>query len=164
LHPETPEEGLTLAELFAGRSVDIPALLDHLKKVADECGLPFGAREKTFNSRRAQELGKWAESLGRGEEFHLAAFRVYFAEGLNIAKVSVLTELVEAMNLEGAEAKRVLADGVFRQLVDRDWAYSRANSITAVPTFMADGRTVVGAHPYEELEKLVLAAGASRIA
>jgi hypothetical protein len=29
-----------------------------------------------------------------------------------------------------------------------------------VPTFAADGRTVVGAQPYEALEKLVLAAGA----
>jgi len=32
-----------------------------------------------------------------------------------------------------------------------------------VPTFMADGRTIVGAQPYEALEKLVLAAGASQI-
>ncbi|NIO10391.1 MAG: hypothetical protein GTO40_21245, partial [Deltaproteobacteria bacterium] len=85
-----------------------------------QCGLPFGVRNKTFNSRRAQELGKWAESLDRGEEFHLAVFRAYFADGLNIAKVSVLTDVVEAMNLAGAEAKRVLADGVFKQSVDRD--------------------------------------------
>ncbi|MGD8706085.1 MAG: DsbA family oxidoreductase, partial [Syntrophobacterales bacterium] len=53
LHPNTPEEGLTLDELFSGRGIDIPALLEHLRRVADECGLPFGMREKTFNSRRA---------------------------------------------------------------------------------------------------------------
>ena len=150
-------------ELFAGRGIDIPALLEHLRSVAAECGLPFGMRQKTFNSRRAQELGKWAESLVRGEDFHMAIFRAYFVDGLNIAEVPVLTELVEALNLDGAEAERVLTEGTFKQLVDQDWAYSRAHGITAVPTFAADGRTVVGAQPYETLEKLVLAAGASRI-
>jgi predicted DsbA family dithiol-disulfide isomerase len=163
LHPNTPEEGLTLDELFAGRGIDIPALLEHLRRVAAECGLPFGMRQKTFNSRRAQELGKWAESLGRGEDFHMAVFRAYFVDGLNIAKVPVLTGLVEALNLDGAEAKRVLTEETFKQLVDQDWAYSRTHGITAVPTFTVDGRTVVGAQPYEALEKLVLAAGARRI-
>ena len=150
-------------ELFAGRGVDIPALLAHLQGVADQLGLPFGVREKTFNSRRAQQLGKWAELLGRGEEFHLAVFRAYFADGLNIARISVLTALVEAMNLDVAEAEQVLAEGSFQQQVDSDWDYSRTNGITAVPTFMADSRAVVGAQPYEALEQLVLAAGASRI-
>ena len=134
-----------------------------MQGVAAQLGLPFGRREKTFNSRRAQELGKWAELLGRGEEFHLAVFRAYFADGLNIAKVSVLSGLVEAMNLDAAEAEQVLAGGKFKQQVDSDWHYSRTNGITAVPTFMVDSRTLVGAQPYEALEKLVAAAGARRI-
>jgi predicted DsbA family dithiol-disulfide isomerase len=163
LHPNTPEEGLTLDELFAGRGIDIPGLLEHLRTVADECGLPFGMRQKTFNSRRAQELGKWAESPGRGEDFHMAVFRAYFVDGLNIAEVAVLTGLVEALNLDGAEAERILTAGTFKQMVDQDWAYSRTHGITAVPTFMVDGRTVVGAQPYEALENLILAADASRI-
>ena len=128
--------------------------------VANECGLPFGERSKTFNSRRAQELGKWAESLGFGEEFHLAVFKAYFVDGLNISKVSILTELVEQLNLDGSEATRVLTERTFSHSIDRDWAYSRENGITAIPTFMSDGRILVGAQPYEELEKLILAAGA----
>ena len=108
-------------------------------------------------------MGKWAESLGHGDEFHLAVFRTYFADGLNIAKVRILTDLVESINLDAAEAERVLTKGIFRQPVDHDWAYTRANGITAVPTFMLDHRTIVGAQPYEELEKFVLAAGADRL-
>lgn len=65
---------MSLEELFKGRGVNIPSVLAHLKKVAGECGLPFGDRSQTFNSRRAQELGKWAESLGRGEEFQSSSF------------------------------------------------------------------------------------------
>ena len=108
-------------------------------------------------------MGKWAELHGRGEEFHLAVFRAYFADGLNIARISVLTALVVDMNLDAAEAKQVLAKGTFQQQVDSDWNYSRTKGITAVPTFMAGSRTVVGAQPYEALEQLVLAAGAGRI-
>jgi predicted DsbA family dithiol-disulfide isomerase len=90
----------------------------------------------------------------------MAVFRGYFADGLNIAKVSTLTELVESVKLDAAEAERVLEAGTFEQPVDNDWTYSRANGITAVPTFMADRRVMVGAQPYEELEKFVLAAEA----
>jgi predicted DsbA family dithiol-disulfide isomerase len=128
-------------------------MLTHLAKVAADCGLPFGARTQTFNSRRAQELGKWAESLNKGEEFHLAVFRAYFVDGLNIAKTPVLVEIAESVCLEGA--KEVLSEGKFKESVDRDWQYSRHCGITAVPTFVANGRKVVGAQPYKVLEDLI---------
>jgi predicted DsbA family dithiol-disulfide isomerase len=155
LHPETPEDGLTLEELFAGRNIDIPGTFDRLMRVAADCGLPFGTRTKTYNSRRAQELGKWAESLNKGEEFHMAVFKAYFADGLNIAKIPVLVELAESVGLKGAE--EVLSKGAFKEAVDRDWRYSRTCGITAVPTFVAKGRMVVGAQPYNVLEELIKA-------
>jgi predicted DsbA family dithiol-disulfide isomerase len=144
-----------LEELFAGRNIDIPATLDRLSRVAVECGLPFGTRTKTYNSRRAQELGKWAETLNKGEEFHMAAFRAYFADGLNIAKIPVLVELAERVGLKGAE--EVLSKGTFKEAVDHDWRYSRTCGITAVPTFVAKGHMVVGAQPYNVLEELIKA-------
>ena len=153
MHPDTPEEGLTLEELFAGRNIDIPATLDRLRRVAAECGLPFGTRTKTYNSRRAQELGKWAESLNKGEDFHMAVFKGYFADGLNIAKMPVLLQLAESVGLDGAAT--ALSKGTFKEAVDRDWKYSRTCGITAVPTFAANGRMVVGAQPYHVLEKLI---------
>jgi predicted DsbA family dithiol-disulfide isomerase len=157
LHPETPEEGRTLEELFAERDIDIPSMLDHLKRVAADCGLPFGMRSRTYNSRRAQELGKWAESLDKGEEFHMAAFKAYFADGLNIAKIPVLVELAESVGLDGAE--EIISNGTFKEVVDRDWEYSRACGITAVPTFIANGRRLVGAQPYTVLEGLIKGEG-----
>ena len=140
---------------LCGGDIDIPAALDRLKRVAGDCGLPFGTRTKTYNSRRAQELGKWAESLNKGEEFHMAVFKAYFADGLNIAKIPVLVEIAESVGLEGAED--VLAKGAFKEAVDRDWRYSMTRGITAVPTFVANGRVVVGAQPYNVLEELIKA-------
>jgi predicted DsbA family dithiol-disulfide isomerase len=83
-------EGRTLEELFAGRPINIEEMLARMRNIAGELGLPFGDRQKTYNSRLAQELGKWAESQGKGDEFHDAAFRAYFAEGLNIGDTMML--------------------------------------------------------------------------
>ncbi len=133
--------------------------MGRLQEVAAELGLPWGRRTRTYNSRRAQELGKWAEALGKGDEFHKAVFRAYFADGRNIAAISVLVEIAGTIGLDGRMAEQALAERTFKEAVDRDWEYSRTTGITAVPTFMIAGRLVVGAQPYQALLDLVRAAG-----
>jgi predicted DsbA family dithiol-disulfide isomerase len=155
LHPETPEEGLTLEELFAGRNVHVPAVLARLKKAAGELGLPWGDRTKTYNSRPAQELGKWAEDREKGDEFHNAVFRAYFVEGRNIAKKEVLSDLAGSVGLVKEEAFEILESRSFRAAVDEDWRLSREWGITAVPTFVIQGERLVGAQPYGILEEFV---------
>jgi len=151
LHPDTPQEGLTLEELFAGRPVNIKQVLDHLTHVAVELGLPFGTREKTFNSRLAQELGKFAEQQQKGEEFHNAVFRAYFADGRNIGLVSTLVELGVSVGLKPEKIQYVLEHRTFKDAVDNDWGRSYQLGVTAVPTFMLNGMSLVGAQPYEKL-------------
>lgn len=162
LHPETPEEGRTLDDLFRGRSMDIPQMMQRLKKVASEEGLPFGDRNMTYNSRLAQELGKWAESRGRGDAFHQTVFRAYFVEGRNIGQPSVLIELAEAAGLPGDAAAQALRDRTFQETVDADWFRSREMGITAVPTFVMGDRRLVGAQPYEALERFLVSMNAKR--
>jgi len=159
LHPETPEEGQTLEELFAGQGKDIPGMLARLKQVAAAEGLPFGDRKMTFNSRLAQELGKWAELQGKGQAFHRAIFRAYFADGLNIGKRQILLDVAVSLGLPAEEAKTVLAQRSFRTAVDQDWERSEQLGIDSVPTFAMAGRTLAGVGPYEELARFVLAGG-----
>jgi predicted DsbA family dithiol-disulfide isomerase len=155
LHPETPEEGLTLEELFSGRQIDIAQVRKRLKHVADDLGLPLTERTKTYNSRLAQELAKWAESKGNGDEFHKAVFRAYFVEGRNIGKVDELVSLTRLLGLSGEEAKRVLKLRIFSDAVDADWSRCHALGITAVPTFVLDHHGIVGFQPYDALEQLL---------
>ena len=133
-------------------------MLDRLRQAADELGLAVTERTRVYNSRRATELGKWAEAQGRGDAFHDAIFRAYFAEGLNISDIAVLRETCSHLDLDPDEAERVLAEGEYKNAVDEDWDHSRKLGVTAVPTFLAAGRSVVGAQPYEVLERLVQAA------
>jgi predicted DsbA family dithiol-disulfide isomerase len=155
LHPEIPEDGISIKELFAGRNLNIEDLMIRLKMAADEVGLPFCMKEMLYNTRLAHELGKWAEEMGRGDQFHNATFHAFFQEGKNIGKVSELIAIAESIGLSGSDAKRVLETRKFEDAVDRDWSSSYEMGITAVPTFIIDQRVVVGAQPYEILEKLM---------
>src|SRR5437763_1223454 len=74
LHPETPAEGKSLQELFAGRGYDIPKLQAQMRARMQAEGLPYGDRKMTYNSRLAQELGKWADTQPGGEAIHDALF------------------------------------------------------------------------------------------
>jgi len=162
LHPETPEEGLTLEELFAGRFIHIKKVMSHLKQVADELGLPLREREKTYNSRLAQELAKWAEGEGRGGPYHEAVFRAYFVSGKNIGKMDELMDLAKSIGLPEEEARSVLELRTLKEAVDSDWERSRALGITAVPTFVVDHQAVIGFQSYEVLEQFLKTCGAER--
>ena len=126
LHPETPEAGQTLEQLFTGRDIDIPAALAHLTKVAGELNLPWSEHTMTYNSRKATELGKWAEDSGKAQPYHDAVFRAYFADGLNIADTKILKQLCRNLCLNPDEAEHVLAEKVYIKAVDDDWLYSKS--------------------------------------
>lgn len=126
-----------------------------------EEGLPYGKRTHTYNSRLAQELAAWADTQPGGDAIHEVLFHAYFVDGQNLASTEVLLAAVRKLGLSVEEAEVVLNDRRFREQVDRDWAFSRQYQITGVPTFVADGRGVSGAQPYETLEQLVIAAGAT---
>jgi len=125
------------------------------KRAAAELGLPLGERTKTYNSRLAAELGRWAESQGKGDAFHAAVFRAYYGEGVNIAKRDVLLRLAGSAGLPEEGAAEVLRTRAFREAVDADWALAGRLGISAVPTFFLDSRTVVGAQPYEVLARFL---------
>ena len=61
------------------------------------------------------------------------------------------------------EARTVLHERLFSEAVDRDWKKSRNYGVTGVPTFLAGGYGVVGAQPYEALEKLMKEVDADKL-
>jgi predicted DsbA family dithiol-disulfide isomerase len=141
--------------LFAGRPINIPQMMEQLIRTAKELDLPFGKREKTFNSRMAQELGKFAEQEGKGDDFHNSVFKAYFADGLNIGLPSTLTDLSAKIGLGSESVQEVLEKRLFKEAVDKDWTRSYQMGVTAVPTFMMNGMSLVGAQPYEKLVQMM---------
>jgi len=155
LHPDTPQAGRSLAEMFAGRGYDIPKMQAQMRARMEAEGLPYGNRSMTYNSRLAQELGAWADTQPGGDAIHDALFRAYFVEGRNIGDVETLVEIAVAVGLPAAAAREVLEKRTHRAAIDADWEKSHQYGVTGVPTFVIGKNGVVGAQPYEALEQLV---------
>ncbi len=162
LHPDTPQEGRSLEELFSAKNLDAEAIHLNMKAAMDEAGLPYGRRTHTYNSRLAQELAKWGDTQPNGDALHAALYAAYFVDGEDISNRDVLLRLAREAGLDVNVATVVLDERTFSPAVDEDWQLSRQYGVTGVPTFVADGRGVVGAQPYEVLEQLVTAGGAER--
>lgn len=162
LHPDTPPEGRELAGWYAQRGLDPEAMYQRMKGLMDAEGLPYGKRTHSYNSRLAQELGKWADTKPGGGAIHDKLYRAYFVDSRNIGDPDILVEIAELVGLDGAEARRVIDERRFKDEVDADWQKSAAYGVTGVPTFVAARYGVVGAQPYEALVQLVEKAGAAK--
>ena len=172
LHPETPAEGRRLEDLFGTGPEDVAAKNARMHGLMAAEGLPYSDRSHTYNSRLAQEVGKWADSLGAGTQpgggaIHDLFFKAYFVDRRNIGDVAVILDVVREAGLDVAAAKKVIEDRSFKDAVDADWQKSHQYGVTGVPTFVtADtgGRLigVTGAQPLEVLEQLLDEAGAAR--
>jgi len=162
LHPETPAQGMSMAELYAGRSVDPEAMYQRMKKLMDAEGLPYGRRTHTYNSRLAQELGKWADTQPGGAAIHDALYKAYFVDAKNIGDSAILVALAAAVGLPAEEARAVLKERRFKDEVDADWQLSSQYGVTGVPTFVAGGYGVVGAQPYEMIAQMLEKVGARK--
>ncbi|MEK9672261.1 MAG: DsbA family oxidoreductase [Rhodospirillaceae bacterium] len=167
LHPETPAEGCKLQDLFGSGPEEIATKNANMHRMMAAEGLPFNDRSHTYNSRLAQEVGKWAETQEGGDAIHDKFFEAYFVEGRNVGDVDVILDVVKKAGLDVDAAKMVIEDRAFKDAIDQDWAKSHQYGVTGVPTFVAPGpdgqlRGVVGAQPYEVLEQLMAEAGAKK--
>jgi len=127
-----------------------------MKDLMDGEGLPYNAeRHMTYNSRLAQELATWAETKGKGDEIHGPLFRAFFVDLKNIGKKEILVEIAKKIGLSADEAVEILQSRAFKETVDADWRRCGELKIEGVPTFGVGRTMLVGAHPYEELERLV---------
>jgi predicted DsbA family dithiol-disulfide isomerase len=70
--------------------------------------------------------------------------------------------VADQVGLDAKQAREVLTDRRMREAVDAEWQRSRELGVTGVPTFVVGDRGLVGAQPYEALERMLVEAGARR--
>ena len=102
LHPETPLEGQTLAEMF-GPGKNIDAMNQNMKNLMKQEGLPYENRSMTYNSRLAQELGTWADTQKGGNTIHEKIYQAYFVENKNVSQIDVLIDIAKHVGLNEAD-------------------------------------------------------------
>jgi predicted DsbA family dithiol-disulfide isomerase len=162
LHPETPQEGRTLQDMFGTGPEEIKAKNGHMKGLMDIEGLPYNTRSHTYNSRLAQEIGSWAETQPGGNAIHDKFFEAYFVNRQNIGDVSVIIDIVKSVSLDEQKALKVINDRTFKDAVDADWEKSHSYGVTGVPTFVSTGQSLVGAQSFDTLVHLMKEVGAKK--
>lgn len=157
LNPDIPDEGMPVEELFGHNIALMNDKMNQLEKTASSFGLPLINRKTISNSRRAQELAKWADTKGKIAEFQDAIYIAYFSNGLNITDKSVLLDIVDACGLAKNDAQKVIETGVFSNAVDMDWQKSEELVIQVAPTYILNNSRLMGFQTYERLEGLMIA-------
>jgi len=153
LHPSTPPEGLLLTELLRG--MDLDAVHRRINALLDELGLEHGERDRTYNTRLAQELLMWSKTQENGDALVPLLYRAYFVHNRNLAEEKVLLDAVQEAGLDVAGARKVLQERSFSAAVDAEWQRARQHQITGVPAFIAGGYQMSGFHPAAEVQKFL---------
>ena len=150
IHPETPAEGMSLAERFAGR--DVSAMYAALRARGAQFGLEMNQVARLSNSRLATAAGEYARDHDSYPEFSRAVFEAYFARGEDIGDVDVLARCAIAAGLDADDLRAALADDRYADRLDAAMHEAAAAGVSGVPTFIVGGRErVVGAQPLEVL-------------
>ncbi len=98
LHPETPRQGVLLAEVFD--PFDIEQVTFECRRRGEPYGLAFGELTWLSNTRMALEVAEFARDVGRFEAFHHAMFKAYFTDGRDIGDRAVIRSVAEECGLD----------------------------------------------------------------
>jgi predicted DsbA family dithiol-disulfide isomerase len=165
LSPDTPPEGLDLAQMLARKGLNLQQAHARLLPLMEAEGLeyprdPTGlAGRRLWSTRRAQELALWAEEQGapeRVEALHDRLFRAVQVENLNVYDLDVLAQLADEVGLDGRAARVAVERGDLAPARELSWRTATRAGITGVPTYVAAGYGVVGAQPVDVLREFVI--------
>lgn len=145
LDPTTPPEGKPRRQMTAPDDPPTP-----LEERAAALGIRF-TRGRTWssNTHLAHEAAALASELGNGTEnrFHRAMLRAYFEDLVDIGALDEVVRIGAEAGLPADELRAALTSGRYRDQVDEQLQWAQQVGVTAVPTFVLDGRyALVGAH------------------
>jgi predicted DsbA family dithiol-disulfide isomerase len=153
LDPDAPAQAVPLLEhlarRFGARAGGMAGQVTETAR-ADGIEMDFG-RALAANTLDAHRLMRLAEREGGPEAQRAVAeglFRAHFSEGADVGDPDVLAGIGEAAGLDPARVRGYLASDEGRAEVRDEIAGAQALGITAVPTFVFEGRWAVqGAQP-----------------
>lgn len=149
MHPDTPPEGVLLAEYFEGMNIE--DFFRQMDAKGKHMGLRFGPQPLMSNSRQSLEAVEFAKEQGRFEDFHEAVFKAYFTDCQDIGSREVLLDVATHVGLDAGELGKALDEGRYRQRVEETTLEARRVGVRAAPTFIIPGvGAIVGAQPLEQ--------------
>jgi predicted DsbA family dithiol-disulfide isomerase len=140
-----PGAAVPAAEAYARKFGDrAPALIDNVTRIAADEGLAFHLeRAQRANTRDAHRLLWYALAHGgpaRQDALKERLLAAYFTDGLNVADPEVLVGAAAQVGLDAEEARRMLATDEGIAELDAALRFAAEAGISAVPTYVIDGR------------------------
>ena len=161
LDPTAPPGAATpVADVYArkfGGPERAAQIIGHVTNVAAASGIEFHLdRAVRANTLLAHRLLWFAEPRGVQIALKEELLRAYFTDGRNVGDPEVLVEIAERIGLDRAELEELFASDDGTGEVRAELAVAAGNDITAVPTFVFDGRWMVpGAQDVEVFERVL---------
>ena len=155
IHPETPPDGSDLASLGFNEAT-VAAISSQVRNLSEDADLKLNLPSRISNSRLALQIAEFAKEKGKFKEYHEAVFRAYWQEGKDIGHREQLFSLAVQADLDLEELESYLESGKATDKLSQHLQEVRDYGISGVPTFVIGNKIVVGAHPYEVLEKVLI--------
>ena len=151
LHPETPLDGILLADRFPG--ADIEGMMAHLNHTGAPFGIRFGELKRLSNSRLALQAGEFARDQGAFHQFHDLLFKAYFTDIRDIGRIEVLLDEAGQAGLDAGALKTALEDGTYLSRLEEAGREARRQEVKAIPALFFNngtvGHRIVGAQPFQ---------------
>tara|TARA_Y100001954_G_C15565144_1_gene480619 strand:- start:35 stop:649 length:615 start_codon:yes stop_codon:yes gene_type:complete len=154
LHPNTPEEGRDLLDLFSCSQDELNKKNYMMSRLMNEENLEYKNREFTYNSRLAQELGYWGQFKYSNDIIHDEIYKSYFINKKNIYNIDILLKAASKAKLPQEEAKEILEKRIYKDIIDKHWEYSYKIGVTGVPTYILGTSYLVGAQQEKNFHSL----------
>ena len=149
LNPMMPQEGQELREhmgqKYGTTRQQSDAARARLTRTGESVGFSFNFYEgqRIYNTFLAHQLLTWAELRGKQSELEMALFESYFSKQENVGEAKTLAEVAARVGLDEEEAAAVLEDGRFARDVREHQRFWLRKGISAVPSFILDGRFMI---------------------
>jgi predicted DsbA family dithiol-disulfide isomerase len=145
IHPENSPEGEPTT------SLDYPSeqwnlLMQGLKKVAAEEGIPIAEHTFTTNSKDAILLSEYCKTLGRElfYKLHESLFNAFFVDEKNIGDREVLKDIANKCGIDDETINNAWQDKTSKQTILRSFDQARKYEIQSVPSFIFGERVLTG--------------------
>lgn len=159
LHPETPEGGIEVTQLFP--VARIKGMREYIETFAARFGVyDMSPLERLPNTRHALAVTEFARGHGKLNIFRILAMQAHWKEGKDLENDQDLAELATRAGLDPAAAIEAASSPKYLQRVDALREEACAMGITGIPTFIAGNQRVIGCQPYEVLADAARKAGA----
>jgi predicted DsbA family dithiol-disulfide isomerase len=160
LRPDTPGEGVEMAEVFP--PTRLAMMRERLRTVASRFNVKMGEPSWLPNTRKALAVAEWARDQGKLWEFRDVAMDSHWLHGGDLGADANLAKLAGSVGLDGEQAVAAGHERVYLDRVRANRELGDRRGVEGVPTSFIGPIAVVGCAPYADFVEMATTAGVGR--